>query len=208
MDVGQYVTPGTPLARVYAVDYAEIRLPLPDAELAYLDLPLDYRDEAARDTGPEVILRADFAGKTHEWRGRIVRTEGEIDPRSRMVYTVARVKDPYARGDDPSRPPLAAGLYVEAEILGHGAEGVAVVPRSAVRNGDTVLVVDEDDLLRFRTVDILRTGDQKAIIRSGLAAGERLCLSSLVAVTDGMRVRILQDDPDRKPKTTMPGADG
>ena len=85
---------------------------------------------------------------------------------------------------------------------------MAVVPRSAVRNGDTVLVVDEDDLLRFRTVDILRTGDQKAIIRSGLAAGERLCLSSLVAVTDGMRVRILQDDPDRKPKTTMPGADG
>jgi RND family efflux transporter MFP subunit len=208
VDVGQYVTPGTPVARVYAVDYAEIRLPLPDAELAYLDLPLDYRGETDRDPGPEVILRADFAGKTHEWRGRIVRTEGEIDPRTRMVHTVARVKDPYARGDDPSRPPLAAGLYVEAEIMGRGAEDVAVVPRSAVRNGDTVLVVDEDDLLHFRTVDVLRTDDQKAVIRSGLSAGERLCLSSLVAVTDGMRVRIRQDDPDRTPRTTMPGADG
>jgi hypothetical protein len=85
---------------------------------------------------------------------------------------------------------------------------VAVVPRSAVRNGDTVLVVDEDDLLHFRTVDVLRTDDQKAVIRSGLSAGERLCLSSLVAVTDGMRVRIRQDDPDRTPRTTMPGADG
>jgi RND family efflux transporter MFP subunit len=98
VDLGQFVTRGQSLATIYAVDYAEISLPLPDDQLAFIDLPLDYRDQAARTAGPEVILRADFAGRVHEWRGRIVRTEGVIDPQSRMVRAVARVKDPYGRG--------------------------------------------------------------------------------------------------------------
>ena len=116
--IGQFVVPGTRLATIYAVDFAEIRLPLPDSELAFVDLPLNYRGEQSSARGPEVVLRAEFAGRVHEWLGRIVRTEGEIDPRSRMVHAVARVADPYGRGDDPDRPPLAAGLFVEAEIRG------------------------------------------------------------------------------------------
>jgi RND family efflux transporter MFP subunit len=190
VDVGQYVSPGNPLATIYAVDYAEVRLPLPDDDLAFVDLPLDYRGETSRGRGPEVTLRADFAGKTFAWKGHIVRTEGEIDPRSRMVHAVARVSNPYARGDDPDRPPLAAGLYVEAEIAGRAVSGVAVIPRSAVRTGDVVLIVDEENRLRFRSLDILRTTSEHAIVQGGLADGERICISNLTAVTDGMRVRV------------------
>jgi multidrug efflux system membrane fusion protein len=190
VDVGQYVSPGTPLATIYAVDYAEIRLPLPDDDLAFVDLPLDYRGETSRGRGPEVTLRADFAGQTFSWKGRIVRTEGEIDPRSRMVHAVARVSNPYSRSAHPERPPLAAGMYVEAEIAGRSVEGVALIPRSAVRADDVVLVVDDEERLRFRPVEILRATSQHAIISSGLADGERICISNLAAVTDGMRVRI------------------
>jgi RND family efflux transporter MFP subunit len=193
VDVGQFVTMGTPLARVYAVDYAEIRLPLPDDDLAYIDLPLNYRGESGRDVGPRVVLSARFAGRTHEWEGRIVRTEGEIDPRSRMIHAVARVKDPYARGDDPDRPPLAAGLYVDAEIDGRRATDVAVLPRSAVRGEEQVLIVTDDERLRFRSVEILRRARDEVIVASGLADGERVCLSPLAVVTDGMRVRIVEE---------------
>jgi RND family efflux transporter MFP subunit len=189
VDVGQYVSPGNPLATIYSVDYAEIRLPLPDDDLAFVDLPLDYRDEASRGRGPEVTLRADFAGRTFSWTGRIVRTEGEIDARSRMVHAVARVSNPYARGADPDRPPLAAGMYVEAEIAGRPVENVVLIPRAAIRPNDIVLVVDEEDRLRFRPVEILRATSEHAIVSSGLADGERICISSLTAVTDGMRVR-------------------
>jgi len=194
VDRGQYVTPGTPLAKIYAVDFAEIRLPLPDADLAFVDLPLVYRGSETRRPGPEVILRSEFAGRSYEWRGRLVRTEGEIDPRSRMVHTVARVKDPYGRGDDPDRPPLAAGMYVEAEIIGRAVEGVAVIPRTALRSGSRVLVVDDDDRIEFRDVVVLRVSDDQAVIGSGLSDGERVCLSNLAAVTDGMRVRIFGDE--------------
>jgi RND family efflux transporter MFP subunit len=192
--VGQFVAPGTTLATIYAVDYAEIRLPLPDDELAYIDLPLVYRGESGRGPGPRVVLSARFAGRTHEWEGRIVRTEGEIDPRSRMVHAVARVKDPYARGDDPDRPPLAAGLYVQAEIEGRMAHDVAVLPRSALREGGRVMVVTDDGRLRFREAGILRSLRDELLVTSGLSSGERVCLTPLAAVTDGMRVRVVDGD--------------
>lgn len=196
VDLGQFVNRGNPVGTLYAVDYAEIRLPLPDQDLAFLDLPLVFRGKRADEPRPEVILSARFAGKHHEWQGRIVRTEGEIDPRSRMVHVVAQVKDPYAQSDDPAlrgRPPLAAGLYVEAEILGEEVKDAVVVPRSALRDGDQVLIVDDEDRLRYRTVEIIRRGGEEVIVGSGLEAGERLCLSALTAVTDGMHVRTTEE---------------
>lgn len=189
VDRGQFVNRGQPLARLYAVDYAEVRLPLPDQELAFIDLPLGYRGERGN-AGPEVILRADFAGQRYEWNGRIVRTEGEIDPRSRMIHAVARVADPYGRGDRPDRPPLAAGLFVEAEILGHRVDSVAVLPRSALREDGRLLIVDDAQRLRFRQVEVLRTTAREVVIGNGLASGERVCLSMITTVTDGMRVSV------------------
>jgi multidrug efflux pump subunit AcrA (membrane-fusion protein) len=189
VDVGQFVTIGSPVGVIYAIDYAEIRLPLPDSDLAFLDLPLVYRGQRASQKGPRVTLRADFAGQVHEWEGRIVRTEGEIDAESRMVHAVAQVTNPYGRGKDPGRPPLAAGLFVEAEIEGHHAKGIVALPRAALRENSRVLVVDSEDRLRFRTVDLLRVTREEVFVRAGLAAEERVCLSPLEAVTDGMKVR-------------------
>jgi RND family efflux transporter MFP subunit len=193
-DVGQFASRGQPVARIYAVDRAEVRLPIPDAELAFLELPLTYRGDTSDAAGPEVRLRARFAGGEHVWIGRVVRTEGEIDPKTRMVHAVAQVENPYARGEDPDRPPLAVGLFVEAEIRGRRVHDVFVLPRSAVRDGDRVLVVDEQSRLRFRTVEVLRADRRNAVIRSGLSPGDRVCVSPIEAVVDGMRVRVLDED--------------
>ncbi|SUZ93779.1 uncharacterized protein METZ01_LOCUS46633 [marine metagenome] len=188
VDVGQFVTLGAPVATIYAVDAAEVRLPLPDDDLAYLDLPLNYRGELGRVRGPVVSLRASFAGRIHEWQGHIVRTEGEIDPRTRMVHVVAEVPDPYGRGPDPARPPLAAGMFVEAEIEGRIVENVAVVPRAALRGSGQVLIVDANSRLRFRDVDVLRATTNELFILGGLEAGDRVNISPLEVVSDGMEV--------------------
>ena len=194
VDIGQYVRRGDSVATVYAVDFAEIRLPLPDDELAYLDLPLSYRG-VEQQAQPEVTLRATFAGETHSWNGRIVRTESEIDSVSRMVHAVAEVADPYAQGANPDRPPLAVGMYVEAAISGRTARDVAVLPREALRGRDRMLVVSPDDRLEFRTVDVLRTSAESAIVEAGLAAGELVVVSPLDAPTDGMLVQLAAPDP-------------
>ena len=189
VDVGQFVTVGAAIATIYAVDVAEIRLPLPDEQLAYLDLPLAYRGAAIQD-GPRVTFRTTFAGATYEWRGRIVRTEGEIDPVSRMVHVVAEVRDPYASGSDPRRPPLAVGMYVEAEIEGRAFDEIVVVPRAALQGRNQVLTIDRDSRLRFREIDILRATTESVYVRSGLTQGETVAISSLDGPTDGMLVQV------------------
>ena len=191
-DVGQFVNRGTPMARLYATDFAEIRLPISDDELAFLDLPLWYRDDGANAEQATVELRAEFAGAEHTWEGQVVRTEGEIDPKTRMVHVIARVEDPYGRSGD--RPPLAVGLFVEAQILGHETEDVVTVPRAAMRGADQLLVADTEDRLRFRRVQVIRTGRDQVVIRSGLEPGDRVIVSTVEAAVDGMKLRPVTSD--------------
>lgn len=196
VDVGQFVSRGAPVGRVYAVDYAEVRLPIPDGEAAFVDLPIGYRDHSDADDegepqeGPKVELRAQFAGREYSWTGNIVRTEGELDPRTRMIHAVARVENPYGRSDDSNRPPLAVGLFVEAEIEGREVNDVFVIPRSALRGRNQVLVIDDGLQLRVREVEVLRTDRENVFISSGLAAGERICTSPVSYGADGMRVHV------------------
>jgi RND family efflux transporter MFP subunit len=220
VDVGQFVSRGASIGRLYATDYAEVRLPLPDRELRYLDIPFDFSGEVAPSdsdrgdvfspggdrvepsVGPSVTLRAEFAGEPRTWIGRIVRTEGEIDAKSRMVHLVARVEDPYGQTGARGSAPLAVGLFVEAEIRGRRAEGVYVLPRTALRaddGDDRVYIVDDGDRLRFRDVEVLRNQRDDVIIGAGLEPGDRVCVSPMAAAVNGMAVRAVRaaDDGSR-----------
>lgn len=195
VDVGQYVQRGMAVATLYSVDVAEVRLPIPNAELEYCNLPLAYRDGTATADGPAVRLTARFAGRDHVWRGRIVRTEGEIDARTRMVNAIAQVADPYARGSSTGRPPLAVGMFVQAEIDGRVVRDVVALPRTALRSDSTVFVIDSADRLRFREVDVLRRQRERVLVRAGLEDGERVCVSTLETAVNGMQVQVT-DAPD------------
>jgi RND family efflux transporter MFP subunit len=195
VDVGEYVSPGVPLAVIYAVDFAEVRLPVPDEEMAYLDCCLGYREQAAEIPALDVTLRADYGGREYSWEGKIVRVEGEIDALTRMVTLVARVTDPYSRLRQEDQPPLAVGLFVRAEIEGIAATGVVIIPRAALRGTDQVLVVDEEARLHFRRVEVLRKDAESVLLSSGLESGELICLSPLEAVVEGMQVRIQEESP-------------
>lgn len=192
VDVGQFVQRGAPLATIYAVDIAEVRLPIPNSELEYCNLPLSYRDASAPPPGPAVTLSTRFAGRDHTWHGRVVRTEGEIDPRTRMVVAVAQVQDPYAQGRVRDRPPLKVGMFVQAEIQGIRVRDIVRLPRTALRGANLVYVVDSSSRLRFRTVDILRRERDAVLIRSGIAEGEHICMSPLEAAVDGMTVEAVE----------------
>ena len=184
VDRGQFVRRGDSLAHVYATDRVEVRLPVADSELAYLDAPLYAGGPVPESLQPEVSLRASFAGRERSWHGRIVRTEAEIDTSSRLVHMVARVDN-----DSGSEEiPLPVGLFVAAAIEGRTVEGVAAIPREALSGDDRVLVVDSDDRLRFRSVNVLRTERDLALVESGLADGERICASVPRGAVEGMSV--------------------
>ena len=190
VDVGQFVKRGTAIGTIYAVDFAEIRLPIHNHELAFLDLPLSKAGQHST-TQAQVLLTTEFAGKKQQWQGQVVRTEGELDPATRMVHVVARIPDPYDITSEQA--PLAVGLFVDAEILGQTVNNVAVLPRSALRDGNQVLLVDENSQLRFRAVKVLRLADDKVYIGGGLRQGDRVCISPLQSTADGMLVRAIED---------------
>lgn len=187
---GQFVSRGAVIALLYAVDHVEVRLPIAHRQLAYLAIPPMPSGELDAATAPEVTLTANFAGKRHEWHGKIVRLEAEIDANSQMATAIARIPTSTAAAEDSGRDPLPVGLFVQGSVKGRSTDNIVVAPRSAVRDGDQVLVVDGDDRLRFRTVEIVRFQGDVAYIGGGLRAGERLCISVLQAVVDGMRVRV------------------
>jgi RND family efflux transporter MFP subunit len=187
-DVGQLVARGANLARVFAVDWAELRLPIRSEELAFLDLPQD--PGADPDAAPVVELHGAFGGRAHTWQGRLVRVEGALDPRTRLAHVVARVADPY--GLASGAPPLAVGLFVEAEILGRELEGVVALPRGALRGDDEVVLVNADDALHARRVEVLRTDGETVFVSAGLAAGERVAARVPSTFVEGMSVRVAE----------------
>ncbi|HAV61569.1 MAG TPA: efflux transporter periplasmic adaptor subunit [Verrucomicrobiales bacterium] len=193
VDVGQYVNRGGQLARIYSTDAAEIRLPITAEEAGFVELPVSYRGEGQPDHQPPVRVRASVGRREHVWNGRIVRTEGEIDVRTRMITVVAEVLDPYDRRGGSATHPLSAGLFVNAEISGRRVEGIYRLPRIAVRGVDTVLVIDPDNRLRIRKIGMLRSERAEVLVESGLSPGDRICLTPLEAPVDGMEVRIAEE---------------
>jgi RND family efflux transporter MFP subunit len=185
VDVGQFVNRGSPIATIFATDYVEVRLPIKDEELQFVDVPLGTN---VSDEGAPVALTASFGGEEVQWQGQVVRTEGEIDPRTRMVNVVARVLSPYATNN--GKPPLSVGLFVGAKISGARIDNVIVLPRIALRGPSQVYVVDAENRLQFREVEVLREVDDQIYIKAGLMPGERVCISPLETAIEGMPVRV------------------
>lgn len=187
VDIGQLVGPGSPIATIYATDRLEVRLPIADRQLGFLNLPVGHRGQLPAERQPAVTLSAEYAGQLLEWTGSIVRTEAQIDTSSRMVNVVARLT---GNGDE-SLP--AVGLFVNADIEGLLVDDIVVLPRMALRTGNRVLVVDDDNRLEFRDIEPLRLYQDDVLIQSGLSAGERVCVSPMQTPIDGMLVNPIAD---------------
>ena len=187
IDIGQFVQQGAPIASIYASDAVEVRLPIVNAQLAYLDPANLQRGELDPATAPMIKLTARYAGTSFVWRGQLARTEGEIDAQSRMITAVARVRQD---NQSPDVPPLQVGAFVAAEIEGQYLDDIVRLPRAALRPNSQVLIIDGDNRLRFRAVNVLRLENDFVLIDSGLESGEVVNLSPIQTVVDGMRVSL------------------
>lgn len=182
VDKGQVVTAGQSLATLYGTDAAEVVVPLQLEDLAWFDIPGFTNGEGP---GAEAVVRGRIAGEERTWRGRVLRSEGRLDEKTRMLGVVVGVDDPYG-----TRPPLAVGLFVRVEILGKPLAGAVRIPRAALRQGDVAWVA-EDGRLRFRPVTVARTQGDEALVTSGLKEGDLVAVSRLDEATDDMAVRVV-----------------
>ena len=194
VELGQYVNKAQTVAVLYGADEVEVRVPLAIRQLSYLDVPLGTRGELVGDKAPDVTLTGFYGTEEYQWRGKLVRTEATIDPNSNTVQTIIRVTQP-----NPGTNKLSAfsqraialpiGLFVKAEIVGRTVDNIIALPRSVMRNNNQVLVVDAENKMYYREVEIFRLEEDRVLISGGLLPGEYICTSPIQAVVDGMSVQ-------------------
>lgn len=187
VDIGQFVTAGTPLGRAFATDRVEVRLPITDSQLASLDLPIGY--VAPTGDGLDIDFSAEVARQSQLWRGKLVRLDASIDSTTRLLYAIAEVDDPYGSNASETGMPMAIGLYVNAVIHGREVTDAIRIPRKALRAGNTVFVVADNSRLDIRNVKVLHSSPQFAVIGEGLQQGEQYIISTIRNPIPGMALQ-------------------
>ena len=191
VDIGQFVGIGTVLADIAATAKAEVRLPLTDGDLAYLNL--DATDEGS------VMLTGRVGGRTEQWLAKLTRDEGVMNMQSRVIYAIAEVNDPYRRDAQTQHNMLRFGSFVNADITGATANNIVVLPRNLVRLDGTVITVTEDRKILIKDVEVQRADDEQIYISAGLASGDNIAVSSVPNAYDGMKVRLPGDAVETTP---------
>lgn len=185
--MGLYLKPGIPLGRMFSTNTAEVRLPLTSEQSALVELPA--RRSRLSTEGPTVNFYVNHGGQRYHWSGMVLGAEGSVDEFNRQLNVFARIQNPFS--DDPAqpgRPALTLGTFVDAEIQGRAFEQVFVVPRRAFRNGSQVWIVDGQNRLQRRLVDIIYKGRDEIFVSKGLNAGDLVVLSHLKVATEGLVV--------------------
>jgi len=173
-DLGSFVAMGTRLADLYTTEPYEVRLPLSIEASSHADLT----------PGAEVVFTQAGAAEVKTWTGKILRQEGEIDRASRSLYVVAEVA-PTSDTDG-----LQPGLFLGAKLGGEVLEKAFRIPRSAFIDGDTILLIDDENKVQFRDVQVARLDGKDALVSGGIEPGERICTTSLAAPVAGLDVEI------------------
>ena len=180
VDIGANLVPGSRIADIYNTVNYEVRLPVADKDIPFLGIPLDGTtlSESSR---PSVLLTTSYGGDTFQANGYIVRSESQIDPKTRMISVIATIPM------NKMNKKLKVGMFVNAEIDGLSFKNITVVPRSAVKN-DMIWVV-EKNYLRKKSVEVIRYEDDLAFIADGLNKNDRVLVTRLDSYVDGMPVR-------------------
>lgn len=185
--LGSFVSGGSIIGDIARVDVGEIRLPIADKDLRFLE---------NQGINAKVIFSAIYNGKPTRWEGLIVRDEGIIDSKSRMNYLVAQVKKPYELDN-----PLKFGSYVSAEIIGETIENAVIIPRYVIEERGIAFMTDENTL-HFEPIDIIRKQGEEVVISGRLNGHDKLIISALDVAIEGMKVNLLDVSAFEKNNST------
>ena len=223
--VSQAVSSSIPLGSIFAVDYAEVRIPISAKEMRHLNLP-----ENPDDPSVDITLYDALDEKNQTiWPAKIIRTEGTLDESSLELFAIAKISDPFGRNS--TLPPLRIGQPVNAKIPGKILQGVIKIPRSAVRQLRRINIIDKEDLpllmnqflaavSRFPvkmheiSVEPIRETQSHIIIQDdSIKEGTLLSTTPMPWIPDGSKVEIIfeattpkepDDAENGKPKLISP----
>ena len=195
LDVGQFVTAGQPVGRLFASDAVEVVVPLSDANAGLIPGLWKLRaGDSRRRVAARAIAR--YGDKSYAWNGYVDRAEVFIDQQTRTIDSILRVPNPFSGGvpvdgtdKSGSTPPLLVGKFVEVEIQGLAPESYFRVPRSALHPGNEVWRVSEDKRVDVVPVRVLQRVDDEALVTGALEDGQWVITGGIQHVSEGMVVQ-------------------
>lgn len=204
VDLGQLVNPQMEVATIAGTDTYWVQVSVPVASLPWIEFP---SDEGASGSKARITYRAGTV--LVERQGHVVRLLGDLDPAGRLARVLVAIHDPLNQDRDPSDLPLLVGAYVDVEVFGKTMDDVVVVPRVALRDVaamDTaegtgiegIWIMDDDDRLEMRPVEVVWRAKDSVFLRNGFRDGERLIVSRIASPIEGMKLR-LKDEASPSP---------
>ena len=192
-DLGQYVTTGTDLAEIFAIDYVEVPLPLSSYDYAQLNMIESFQaenDVNFKDKLPLVEVISELGNQKHSYKGYISRSEGVFDSTTRQIRVVAHIDDPYGKQNKTSTP-LIIGQFVTAIIKGKELKDVFVIPNRALYQGSYVFVVESEAIAR-RDITLAWQDKDNSVISEGLTEGDVVVTTPLNDSISGTKVTLRQ----------------
>ena len=205
VDVGQFVSQGTPIAEIYSSGIAEVRLPLTAQQRQNVSV-------SGSQPSP-VKLIARYGNNDYEWDAVLERLEGAIDSSSRQYYVVASLPQAFADHIDETgvlqKPGLAVGQFVTAQIAGNYIENSFLIPRSSLRQQQKIWVL-ENNRLAYIDVVVIQSNDDTALVqladKSEAHSSIAVITTSLSLALKGMEIRdrsvMLLDLPGKQADVT------
>lgn len=201
VDVGQLVGPATQTATLVGTDAFWVRVSVPLASLANLQLP------DGETPGPVVRVSQQVGGRRVERAGRVLRLLPDLDSVGAMARLLVAIEDPLALTEaNRGSLPILLGSYVDVEIDAAPLESAVEVPRVAFREGNRVFVMTGEDTLSVRAVEVAWSRDESVLVTTGLEHGERIVTSRVPTPVDGMPLRTADDRPELPTTAQAPAA--
>jgi len=204
-DVGAEVTPQTTIARLAGTDDYWIQASVPMDRVKWIDIPSKNGDLGA--VAHVRIPGAWDAAATRQ--GRVVRLLSDLEREGRMARVLIVVRDPLSlQNPELKQPPLLIGCYAQAEIEGTELAGVFRIPRTALREGDQLWLMNDQRKLEIRPVDLAWRDRHTVLVRGGISDGDKIVTSDIATPVVGLEIRTeeqLRAERERKAKQKTPG---
>jgi len=181
VELGSQISTSTTLGTLVGTDEFWVSLTLPVADLSWFS-------SGSGDKGAKVVLRSTVARSGKEgagWEGRVIKKQADLEKKGRLARVIVSIPGPL---DNPDHP-LLLGMYLTAKIVGRTIPGVFSIPRNALRGSDEIWLINSENRLETRPVEIVWAGRDRVLVHDTFKAGDRLVISTLAAPVEGMLLK-------------------
>ncbi len=206
IDIGAQVTPSSPMLALIGTDEYWIQAKVHVDMLRWITIPNSDHPE-----GSAVKIFDQASWGSTVWReGRVLRLLGELEEQGRLAQVLVSLNDPLSlEGESSDLPPLLVDSYVRVEIGGKRLRGVFAVNRDYLHDGNSIWVMNRDDRMEIRSVEITFREKDVVYLSNGIQVGDRIVTTDISAPVDGMLLRLNQESPESQdtensPRNTMP----